>query len=907
MKSEISKHRFTILSAEADPNQLSFNSTLLKSRGYSVLEATSGAQCLKLAGTGKPDVVLLGASLEDMHPKEVCRRMKSAIELSEILVVLISEPKSGNEISGESFDTSADAYLTLPYSSDELYACILSMERIRLAEERLREVEEMFDRRVRERTAQLEVMNESLQKEIAERRRTEERIKSSEEFFREVTENSSDMILILNKRGVLTYVSPSVERFLGYSPEEMIGKISYRFIHQADLERAMQDFGEAIHMKEIAIPNSFRVRHKDGSERILEGLGKNLLHSPVIAGFIMNVHDVTDRRRVEEASRLFAHTLESISEIVTITDLDDRFTYVNQAFLSAYGYTREEVNGQHVGILWSPNNSDVLLKGILEQNRSQNWYGELLNLAKDGREFPISLHTSRIRNEKGEIVGLVGISQDITERKRAETNLRESEAKYRDLVEQINEVIFATDVSGKFTYISPTAERMSGYSPDEMIGHPITEFIDPAFIPKVLERYQNPEPGNLEPIEYRVRVKSGEFRWVRSSSSMILADGRPVGMRGVLADITAQKEAQATVTLLSHAIKSVSECVSITDHRNIILFVNQAFLSTYGYTEAEMFGKHIGIVAPGGATVERVLEKTLHGSWQGELMNRKKDGTEFPIFLSTSVVLDESGNAIALVGVATDITERRKIERELELQKKHLQENYEQLKQLEVARDTLFHMIVHDMRSRLFVLMMGLEFLEKHELKHIVQPNRKVLLQALSTTTTLSQMVNSLLDISKMESGEMKLKPTRCDLVELAQRIVTLYELQREDRKLIVDAPAGPVEIACDADLVLRVIQNLFSNALKFTPANGTIVLRITRSDQGARIALEDTGTGIPPNHLPKIFEKFYQAEAQGSSTGLGLTFCKLAVELHGGTIGVESVVGTGSTFWFTLPETSAN
>jgi PAS domain S-box-containing protein len=664
----------------------------------------------------------------------------------------------------------------------------------------------------------------------------------------------------------------------------------------------MQDFSKAIRVKELAMPNSFRVVHKDGSERILEGLGKNLLDNPAIAGFIMNVHDVTERRSVEEASRLFAHTLEGISEIVTITNLSDRFTFVNQAFLKAYGYQREEVIGQHVGMLWSPNNPDGLLKEILEQNRSKSWNGELLNLTKDGREFPISLHTSRIRNEKGEVIGLVGISEDITERRKAEETLRESEAKYRDLVEHINEAIFATDMNGRFTYISPTAELMSGYKPEDMIGHSVEEFIDPIFVPKVRERYRRTGLERLEPVEYRVKTKSGESLWVRSSSRLILEGGKPVGMRGVLTDITAQKRTQETVTMLSHTIKSIAECVCITDHTNVILFVNQAFLATYGYTEEELIGKTIDIVNPASSTVRKVLNETLRGSWQGELVNRKKDGTEFPIHLSTSVVRDDKGEAIALVGVTTDITERKKIEQELSSQKKHLQESYEQLKQLEVARDTLFHMIVHDMRSRLTVLMMGLELLEKTELKNIKHANRQVLLRALSTTTTLSQMVNSLLDISKMESGEMKLKMTRCDLAALAQRLVSVYELQRENRKFIIDAPPKPVEISCDADLILRVIQNLFSNALKFTPGDGTIIIKIRTLEEGARVSVEDTGIGIPSQHLPRIFDKFYQAESRERSTGLGLTFCKLAIELHGGHIGVESEIGEGSTFWFILP-----
>jgi PAS domain S-box-containing protein len=853
----------TILNVDPMSDTLLANSSFLRSRGYLVLEAPSGNEALQEAKRQKPDILLLGSNLSDIDPRDFCRLMKADNSTETTLIIQIVADESTDRAHSFALESGADGYLISPFSNDELHARILAMERIK---------------------------------------RTEERIRASEEFFREVTENASDIVLILDRRGVLTYASPSVERFLGYRPDEMVGKSAFRFIHQTDLERAMRDFRKAVRLKELAIPNAFRILHKNGSERILEGLGKNLLDKPVIAGFVMNVHDVTDRRRVEEASRIFAHTLESISEIVTITDFNDRLTFVNQAFLHAYGYQRKEVIGQHVGMLWSPNNPDGLLKEILEQNRVRSWSGELLNLAKDGREFPISLHTSRIKNEQGETVGLVGISEDITERRRAEETLRQSEAKYRDLVEQLDEVIFATDLNGTFTYISPTAEHLSGYKPEEMVGHSIGEFIDPLFLSRVQERYGRATPGNLDPIEFRVKAKSGELLWARSSSRIVLEGGRPIGMRGVLTNITAQKQAQETVNLLSHAIRSISECVSITDDQNNILFVNEAFLRVYGYSEGELIGKHINVVAPDASSVGTVLEGTFRGGWQGELVNRKRDGTKFPIFLSTSVVLDENDNAIALIGIASDITERKKIEEELDLQKKHLVESYEQLRQTEVARDTLLHMIIHDMRSRLTVLMMGLQLLESNALKNTTGENRRVLVRTMTTTMLLSQMINSLLDVNKMESGEMKLKLAKYNITDLVRGLISLYEVQWENRQVIVDTPKESVEVTCDADLISRVVQNLFTNALKHTKSHDTILVRIERIDEGVKTSVQDSGAGIPSQHISRIFEKFYQAESKEVSTGLGLTFCKMAVELHGGRVGVESEEGKGSLFWFMLP-----
>ena len=143
--------------------------------------------------------------------------------------------------------------------------------------------------------------------DITERKQAEEALKKSEEYFRALTENSSDIIIILDKKGTITYTSPSIERFAGYKPEELIGKSGFDFIKPVDLPRAIYDFGKAILTRETIIPNIFRVRHKDGSERILDGLGKNLLDNPVIAGFVMNTRDITERKQAEaERERLLA-------------------------------------------------------------------------------------------------------------------------------------------------------------------------------------------------------------------------------------------------------------------------------------------------------------------------------------------------------------------------------------------------------------------------------------------------------------------------------------------------------------------------------------------------------------------------------------------------------------------------
>ena len=166
-----------------------------------------------------------------------------------------------------------------------------------------------------------------LKKAEAKYKQTVEALQKSEEYFRAITQNSSDIIIIVDKKGTITYVNPSIERLLGYKPEELIGKSGFDFIMLADIPRAIYDFGRAILTNNIIIPNAFRVRHKDGSEHVLEGVGNNLLDNPVVAGFVMNVRDITDRTKAEEELSIYRKHLEDLVEERTselVTELAER-------------------------------------------------------------------------------------------------------------------------------------------------------------------------------------------------------------------------------------------------------------------------------------------------------------------------------------------------------------------------------------------------------------------------------------------------------------------------------------------------------------------------------------------------------------------------------------------------------
>ena len=243
---------------------------------------------------------------------------------------------------------------------------------------------------------------------------------------------------------------------------------------------------------------------------------------------------------------------------------------------------------------------------------------------------------------------------------------------------------------------------------------------------------------------------------------------------------------------------------------------------------------------------------------------------------------------------------------ELRRKRRELQESIEALRRLETLRDSLVHMVVHDLRSPLAAISACLEVIKWDAEEQHRQELAADVEMALHATRTIIRLVNSVLDVSKMEGTEMRLQLAPADMAAVARESVEELESLVGTRQLVRDWPDEPVMAVVDRDVVARVLQNLLGNALKFTPTTGVVTIAVEANDDMVRMAVSDTGPGIPREYRERVFEKFGQVEAgsrgQRFSTGLGLTFCRLAVEAHGGRIGVDSEVGRGSTFWFVLP-----
>lgn len=239
---------------------------------------------------------------------------------------------------------------------------------------------------------------------------------------------------------------------------------------------------------------------------------------------------------------------------------------------------------------------------------------------------------------------------------------------------------------------------------------------------------------------------------------------------------------------------------------------------------------------------------------------------------------------------------------ELRHQRRQLEENYARLRDLERMRDSLTHMIAHDMKSPLLATQLAVGLITK-----IAEPQVPRIAELASlaegSVATLIELVTQMLDVSRMEAGKVELHRTRADLLGLVRLAVDALKLQADRRRVAVHG-IGPIVADVDADIIRRVVGNLVGNAIKFTRSEGSIDVTVTREEDAACVEVRDDGPGIAPEHHKRIFEKFGRVEDKVPTigTGLGLTFARMAVEAHGGTIGVKSEPGQGSTFWFKLP-----
>jgi PAS domain S-box-containing protein len=487
----------------------------------------------------------------------------------------------------------------------------------------------------------------------------------------------------------------------------------------------------------------------------------------------------------------------------------------------------------------------------------------------------------------------------------AENELKESREKYKNLVENINEVVYEIDSNGIITYISPIIKEITGINDSDYLGKSFISFVNEKDIKNTRVKFENILfYGMINPFEFRVSDNLGKVIWIRTSSKSVIKDGKTIGIRGTAIDITKSKIADEQIRKLSRAIEQSPSSVIITDTNGIIEYVNPKFTEITGYSLADTYGKTPRLLKSGYTTKEEYedLWKTIISGeeWRGEFQNRRKDGSLYWEQASISSIKDTEGQITHFIAVKEDITEKKKIIDELILAKEKAEEST-------LLKSAFLSNISHEIRTPLNGIMGFADLLQDPDLKG---NEEEIYLKMLKESgERMLETINGIIEMSKLEAHQESINLSAVEVNDFMEYLYDFFkpEATKKGLSLIVvnKIKEQALNIETDKNKMESVVANLIKNAIKFT-AEGHIEFGCKTGNNRLIIYVKDTGIGIPSSHLESIFHRFIQADISISrpyeGVGLGLSIAKSYAELLGGTIDVQSEEGSGSTFSFSLP-----
>ncbi|OYT17346.1 MAG: hypothetical protein B7C24_02935 [Bacteroidetes bacterium 4572_77] len=771
-------------------------------------------------------------------------------------------------------------------------------------------------------------------------------IKESEEKYKSILNNMIDGYYRANKRGLIILTSPSTETMLGFSKQELIGKkVSSFYVNPSERDLFLKEVNKTGQVKNY--PVAFRTKQKGNitlevNTRILKD--KHGDYDGVEGTF----RDITERKITEERLLKLSTAIEQSPSIIVIIDTEKNVEYVNRAFTQISGYTTEEIIGKNLSFMKSGRDSINKYKNLWDiVIKEKSWKGELKNKKKNGEFFWASASVFPIFDENGIIKNYIKIAEDITEQKKITKSLQDSEEKYQDIIETASEGFWLLNAQGETIDMNESLCNILGYNRAEILGKKPYDFVNDENRKIFVDQLSKAKDIKHRTYDISLKTKKGNnIPTLFNATSIINIEGEHKGSFAFVTNISDRKRSeqiQKVIHNISNAnlsSKSLADFVqiikqelsTIIDTKNFYIAIynekNNTFSLPFYSDQKDQLTDF-----PAGKTLTAYVQKTKKPLLATTKTAQKLQaeglvdviGSDSKIWLGIPLI--NKGMATGVFAVqsyenknAFDKSDMKMLEIishqiSLSLERKKAEEELKEALNKALESDRLKSAFLSNMSHEIRTPMNGIiGFVGMLNDPDIDEEEREQYMEVINRSSDrLLTTINDLIDISKIEAGQMPLSNKTISINKLLNELYDFFQMEAKAKELELfqkqSLPHSEDFILIDDDKLFSILSNLIKNALKYTKT-GSINFGYTLRNDQLHFFVKDTGIGIPKERQEAIFNRFEQVDNMDArsyeGSGLGLSIASALAEILGGKIHLTSSPGIGSEFIFKIPYNKA-